>query len=53
VHRWFLFDALAADVAPTPDGSEFVAWRWVEPAWLIENVAEMRRPAYQRVLGTL
>ncbi len=53
VHRWFLFDALDADVAPTPDGSEFVRWRWVEPSWLIDNVVEMRRPAYQRVLGTL
>jgi putative (di)nucleoside polyphosphate hydrolase len=53
VHKWFLFDALDAAVAPTPDGSEFVAWRWVEPAWLIDNVVEMRRAAYQRVLGTL
>jgi 8-oxo-dGTP pyrophosphatase MutT (NUDIX family) len=53
IHKWFLFDALDADVAPTPDGSEFVGWRWVEPAWLIENVIEMRQPAYRRVLGTL
>ena len=53
IHKWFLFDALGADIAPTPDGSEFVAWRWVDPAWLIDNVVEMRRPAYERVLGTL
>ena len=32
VQKWFLFDALDADITPTPDGSEFVAWRWVEPA---------------------
>ena len=53
IHKWFLFDALDADVAPMPDGSEFVGWRWVEPAWLIEHVVDMRRPAYKRVLGTL
>lgn len=53
VQRWFLFDALRHDITPTPDGSEFVAWKWVEPTWLIANVVEMRRAAYQRVLGTL
>ena len=53
VHRWFLFDALDAAITPAPDGSEFVSWRWVEPAWLIDNVVDMRRAAYQRVLGTL
>ena len=25
VQKWFLFDALHADITPTPDGSEFVA----------------------------
>ena len=53
VHKWFLFDALHADITPTPDGSEFVSWRWVEPRWLIDNVVAFRRDAYQRVLGTL
>jgi putative (di)nucleoside polyphosphate hydrolase len=53
VHKWFLFDALRDDVAPSPDGSEFVAWRWVEPDWLVANVVEWRRTAYERVLGTL
>ena len=53
VHKWFLFDALRADIAPTPDGSEFVAWRWVDPDWLAANVTDWRRPAYERVLGSL
>ncbi len=53
VQKWFLFDALRADIAPSPDGSEFVAWRWVDPTWLIANIVEWRRAAYERVLGTL
>ncbi len=53
VQKWFLFDALHADVSPSPDGSEFVGWRWVEPTWMIANIVEWRRAAYQRVLGTL
>jgi putative (di)nucleoside polyphosphate hydrolase len=53
VQRWFLFDAVDAQVTPSPDGSEFVAWRWVEPAWLIDHVAEWRRGPYKRVLTTL
>ncbi|MEP7202387.1 MAG: NUDIX domain-containing protein [Ilumatobacteraceae bacterium] len=53
VQKWFLFDALHADIVPTPDGSEFVAWKWVEQAWLVENVTEFRRQAYAKVLGTL
>ena len=53
VQRWFLFDALDADVVPEPDGSEFVAWQWVEPTWLIGHVIEWRRPAYAKVLSTL
>lgn len=51
--RWFLFNALSADVEPTPDGSEFVAWKWVTPDWLIDHVPEFRHDAYARVLGTL
>lgn len=53
VQRWFLFDALRADIEPTPDGSEFVAWKWVTPAWLIDHVLEWRRSAYRTVLGSL
>jgi len=53
VQRWFLFDAVSAGITPSPDGSEFTAWRWVEPAWLIDHVAPFRRGVYGRVLTTL
>ena len=53
VHKWFLFDALRADIVPTPDGTEFVAWKWVDPDWLVATVVEWRRSAYDRVLGSL
>ncbi len=53
IQRWFLFDALAADIEPMPDGSEFVAWRWVDPDWLVDHVIEWRRAAYRKVLATL
>jgi putative (di)nucleoside polyphosphate hydrolase len=53
VQRWFLFDALDGAVVPRPDGDEFVAWRWVVPAWLVDHVPEWRRGAYERVLATL
>lgn len=49
--RWFTFRVRSDDVVPTPDGVEFVAWKWVDPAWLIGQVVEFRRPAYARVLG--
>jgi putative (di)nucleoside polyphosphate hydrolase len=48
--RWFFFRALSDEVVPTPDGVEFVAWRWVERAWLVEHVVGFRRPAYRSVL---
>jgi putative (di)nucleoside polyphosphate hydrolase len=48
--RWFLFEALRSDITPVPDGREFVAWQWVTPAWLVENVVEFRRPGYAQVL---
>jgi putative (di)nucleoside polyphosphate hydrolase len=53
VQKWFFFDALRDDIIPTPDGSEFVDWRWVDPAWLVATVVEWRRRAYDRVLGSL
>ena len=53
VQRWFLFDALSADIEPRPDGSEFVAWQWVEPEWLIDHVPDWRQGAYRRVLTSL
>jgi putative (di)nucleoside polyphosphate hydrolase len=53
VQKWFLFDALDAGIDPVPDGKEFVAWRWVDPDWLMANITEWRRAAYERVLGSL
>jgi putative (di)nucleoside polyphosphate hydrolase len=49
-HRWVFFDVLGDHVQPTPDGHEFVDWKWVEPRWLVEHVVEFRRPAYRRML---
>ena len=48
--RWYTFRARAADVVPIPDGREFVAWDWVDPAWLVDHVVEFRRHGYRRVL---
>lgn len=53
VQKWFVFEAVHPDVVPTPDGKEFVAWKWVEPRWLLDNVPPWRRPGYERVLGAL
>lgn len=49
--RWFTFAARSDDVIPTPDGVEFVSWRWVEPAWLIERVVGFRSDVYRAVLA--
>jgi putative (di)nucleoside polyphosphate hydrolase len=53
VQKWFLFDVVSEDIEPAPDGTEFVAWKWVDPAWLVEHVIDWRRDAYRRVLTTL
>ena len=50
VQRWFTFRLLDDATEPTPDGSEFVAWQWVERGWLVEHVVAFRREAYRRVL---
>jgi putative (di)nucleoside polyphosphate hydrolase len=49
--RWFTFRALSDKIVPIPDGVEFVSWKWVEPAWLIDQVVEFRRSGYERVIG--
>lgn len=51
VHRWFTFRVVDDAIVPTPDGSEFVNWRWVDRSWLIDNVISFRADAYRRVLG--
>lgn len=53
VQKWFLFDAVADDIEPSPDGSEFVSWSWVDPRWLVDHVPTWRREAYSRVLSSL
>jgi putative (di)nucleoside polyphosphate hydrolase len=50
VHRWFTFEVFDDDVRPVPDGREFGAWRWVEPSRLVTEVAEFRRPSYEKML---
>ena len=50
-HRWFFFEVLDDAVEPTPDGHEFVDWRWIAPSALIDTVVDFRRPSYRQVLG--
>lgn len=50
-HRWFFFEVLDDAVEPTPDGREFVSWRWMTPSELVDTVVEFRRPSYRLVLG--
>jgi len=50
VQRWYFFRALSDDVIPSPDGVEFVAWRWVEREWLVEHVVGFRSDVYRTVL---
>lgn len=49
-HRWFFFEPLSESVAPSPDGSEFRNWKWMEPEQLIERVIEFRKQPYRQVL---
>jgi len=50
-HKWFIFEPLDGVVlAPVPDMDEFVAWQWMTPAELTEQVVEFRRPGYEQVL---
>ena len=51
VQRWFTFEVIDDAVVPSPDGIEFVAWKWVDAAWLIGQVVDFRREPYTRVLG--
>jgi len=50
VQRWFTFVVRTDGTEPTPDGREFQAWRWVTPAWLVDNVVAFKRAGYERVL---
>lgn len=50
-HRWFFFEPLHERIEPKPDGVEFRAWKWMDPAELIDGVVGFRRQPYQQVLG--
>ncbi len=50
--RWFTFRVKHDGIEPEPDGVEFIAWKWAEPAWLVDQVVEFRRSSYERVLLT-
>jgi putative (di)nucleoside polyphosphate hydrolase len=49
-HRWFFFEMLDESAVPTPDGREFVDWRWTSIPTLVAEVAEFRRRGYHQVL---
>ncbi len=50
VQRWYFFRARSDGVVPTPDDVEFVAWRWVDRTWLVEQVVSFRSEVYRAVL---
>jgi putative (di)nucleoside polyphosphate hydrolase len=52
-HRWFVFEPLTDEIAPSPDGSEFIAWRWMTTAELIAGVVDFRRVPYTQALRAL
>lgn len=49
--RWFHFRITDDQIEPRPDQREFIAWRWVDPDWLIAHVVEWRRDSYRRGLA--
>lgn len=50
--KWFFFSLVrGSDDAPTPDGREFVAYKWSSPEAVIEDVAVFRRPAYEQAFA--
>lgn len=51
VQRWYFFRVFDDRVVPTPDEVEFVAWRWVDRGWLIEQVVSFRSDVYRAVLA--
>jgi putative (di)nucleoside polyphosphate hydrolase len=51
--RWFYFRARSGSIEPRPDGVEFVAWKWVDVDWLLDQVVEFRHDVYRRGLAPL
>lgn len=50
VQRWFFFEMIDDETEPEPDGTEFVAWRWMTTDELLEGIVEFKRSAYLQVL---
>jgi len=50
--RWYHFLVRGDDVEPTPDDVEFVAWKWVDPSWLLDHVVGFRTEVYRAGLST-
>jgi len=51
VQQWFELRVRDDDeVRPRPDGREFRAWKWVEPAWLVANVVPFKQDSYRQAL---
>jgi putative (di)nucleoside polyphosphate hydrolase len=48
--RWYFFRVRSDDVTPTPDDVEFVAWKWVDRAWLCDHVVGFRHEVYRTAL---
>lgn len=48
--RWFTFEVHHDAVEPRPDGIEFVAWKWVDARWMVDNAVGFRQSSYRRVL---
>jgi putative (di)nucleoside polyphosphate hydrolase len=51
--KWYAARFLGADedVDIETAHQEFMAWRWVAPAELLETIVDFKRPLYETVLG--
>ena len=51
--RWFVCRLTADESAITPDGREFVEWKWTTADALLAEVVEFRRSAYAAAFAEL
>ena len=51
VQKWFLCRLRGAPEKIVPDGVEFSAHEWVDPAGLLRRAAPFRKPVYSRLLN--
>ncbi len=51
--RWFLmlFTGTEKDIDLRTHHQEFSAWRWAEPAEVLERIVDFKRPVYEQVLA--